>query len=238
MQQGRGRESSQRFAATIRGVMSDSQADRCAGLLQLVQWKTRAACVALSSVDPLSRKASLIAESDVPPTVAEFIISPSFMQRSRAFQQQLRNAAQLNAWDDVGFPDTADASRAFAGTDFRNGVSMPLLDPVGRVFGLVHANTTRSRFDSSARDVLLSLRSTFAEVLSAVQSEPVGHMPRLTSRETDILRHIRDGLTNAQIAQTLSITERTVATHIENILRKTRARNRVQAAVWACRTNL
>lgn len=223
------------FAASILDVMSDSHARRCMGLLELVKWRTRAACVAISSVDPTSGTALLIAESDMPQTVADFIVSPSFMQRSAAFQQQLLNASRLNGWDDVGFPDTAEASRAFAPTGFRNGVSMPLLDPTGRVFGLVHANTTRPRFGADARDVLLSLRSTFEEMLCAVQAAQV---KRLTAREQDIVRLVRDGYTNAQIAAALLIAERTVATHLENILRKVQAQNRVQAAVWACRVGL
>ena len=52
----------------------------------------------------------------------------------------------------------------------------------------------------------------------------------LTGRERDILRLLATGLTDREIAATLTISSRTVETHVSNILRKLRARNRAEAA--------
>ena len=49
---------------------------------------------------------------------------------------------------------------------------------------------------------------------------------KLTRRETDILRRVLDGLTNAEISIDLDISEQTVKDHLSNIYMKTGAKNR------------
>jgi DNA-binding NarL/FixJ family response regulator len=60
----------------------------------------------------------------------------------------------------------------------------------------------------------------------------------LTSREVDVLRLVAAGKPNKQIAVELSISERTVRTHVSRILRKLRLSSRTQAALWAVREAL
>jgi DNA-binding NarL/FixJ family response regulator len=60
----------------------------------------------------------------------------------------------------------------------------------------------------------------------------------LTSRETEIVRHVASGLRNAEIAQRLAITEATVKTHLNNIFDKLGLRDRVELAVYALRHGL
>ncbi|MDY7079187.1 MAG: response regulator transcription factor [Chloroflexota bacterium] len=55
----------------------------------------------------------------------------------------------------------------------------------------------------------------------------------LTERELDVLRLVAEGLSNKQIAQTLSVTVRTADFHVSNILSKLGAASRVEAAMWA-----
>lgn len=55
----------------------------------------------------------------------------------------------------------------------------------------------------------------------------------LTRRETDVLRWMARGETNGRIARRLAITEGTVKTHVQSILRKLNAANRAEAvSVW------
>jgi DNA-binding CsgD family transcriptional regulator len=69
-------------------------------------------------------------------------------------------------------------------------------------------------------------------------SEP-GELPvHLTAREREILAHIVAGRSNAQIAEDLFITDKTVSTHISNLLGKLGVRNRIQAAAWAERVGI
>ena len=68
-------------------------------------------------------------------------------------------------------------------------------------------------------------------------STPAGY-DELTSREQEIFRLIADGLTNAEIAETLVITDSTVKSHITHILQKLGLRDRVQLVVLAYKAGL
>jgi DNA-binding NarL/FixJ family response regulator len=63
---------------------------------------------------------------------------------------------------------------------------------------------------------------------------PVGTMG-LTPRELEVLRHVAEGRTNAQIAANLYITEKTADAHVSNILRKLGAARRTEAVAIAHR---
>jgi DNA-binding NarL/FixJ family response regulator len=58
---------------------------------------------------------------------------------------------------------------------------------------------------------------------------------RLTDREQEVLQRIADGLNNREIAEKLFISDKTVKTHVSNILSKLHLSDRTQAAVYALR---
>ena len=60
----------------------------------------------------------------------------------------------------------------------------------------------------------------------------------LTKREVEVLKLISEGLFNKEIADRLSISERTVKNHISNIFKKIDASDRTQAAVYAIKNNI
>lgn len=60
----------------------------------------------------------------------------------------------------------------------------------------------------------------------------------LTAREVDVLRLVAQGLTNSEIADSLTVSEGTVRTHVSNILSKLHLANRTQAALYALREGL
>ena len=60
----------------------------------------------------------------------------------------------------------------------------------------------------------------------------------LTEREVEILQLVAKGLTNDEIAEKLVVSERTVRTHVSNILAKLQLANRTQAALYALKEGL
>jgi DNA-binding NarL/FixJ family response regulator len=57
----------------------------------------------------------------------------------------------------------------------------------------------------------------------------------LTEREGDVLRELAQGRSNREIARALVVSEKTVKTHVSNILLKLGVQDRTQAALWAVR---
>jgi pimeloyl-ACP methyl ester carboxylesterase len=68
-----------------------------------------------------------------------------------------------------------------------------------------------------------------------VPAETPKRVGDLSERETEVLRLLAQGHTNQQIADTLVISLNTAAHHVANVLAKTGAENRTQAAAWAHR---
>ncbi|KEF05756.1 MULTISPECIES: response regulator [Streptomyces] len=62
-----------------------------------------------------------------------------------------------------------------------------------------------------------------------------GRGTSLTDREREVLALIADGRSNREIARTLVLSEKTVKTHVSNILMKLDLADRTQAALWAVR---
>lgn len=75
-----------------------------------------------------------------------------------------------------------------------------------------------------------------AEVSRA--SASAGELDGLTPREIEVLRLLAVGRSNRALAAELYVSERTVKTHVSNILSKLRLGDRTQAALWAVRHGL
>jgi DNA-binding NarL/FixJ family response regulator len=82
------------------------------------------------------------------------------------------------------------------------------------------------------------LLDRFAVHLPDAERRATGALQTLTAREGEVLRHVARGLSNAEIAGRLYVSEATVKTHMGRILMKLGLRDRVQAVVFAYETGL
>jgi DNA-binding NarL/FixJ family response regulator len=82
------------------------------------------------------------------------------------------------------------------------------------------------------------LDAAVARVLTRSLVAPRRGAAALTARERDVLVLVAEGRSNREIGRTLSIGERTVQTHLGNVLTKLELSSRTQAALWAVREGL
>jgi NarL family two-component system response regulator LiaR len=98
--------------------------------------------------------------------------------------------------------------------------------------------TVREAYQGKAQlhpDIAKKLMSAVAGT-SPQESGPMKASPgldELTEREREVLHLIAQGLNNRELAERMIISEKTVKTHVSNILSKLGVEDRTQAAIWA-----
>jgi DNA-binding NarL/FixJ family response regulator len=81
--------------------------------------------------------------------------------------------------------------------------------------------------ESRAKDILKELQG--------LRRTPNRSAPTVSTRELEVLQAFADGLSTAEVAARLFITERTVQSHIRSILSKLEMSSKLQAVLWALR---
>ena len=107
--------------------------------------------------------------------------------------------------------------------------------------------------DSSPEELVQAIRNTHVgkstlspdvalKLIEEISKPPRSNVPLteepLTEREVEILKYVARGMNNQEIADLLFLSERTVRTHISNILSKLHLANRTQATLYALREGI
>jgi DNA-binding NarL/FixJ family response regulator len=100
------------------------------------------------------------------------------------------------------------------------------------------ADLLKASLDSAREIGMRALQERARRLLDELSGAAAAAPDELTQRETEVLRLIAIGRSNADIALVLSISLNTVATHVRNILAKTGCANRTEAAAYAMRHGL
>jgi DNA-binding NarL/FixJ family response regulator len=100
--------------------------------------------------------------------------------------------------------------------------------------------------DCSTEEVVAAVRMAAAGYLltrtapgpASVDGRGIALSRGLTERECDVLSLVAKGMSNAEIASSLTLSEHTVKSHVQNMLGKLRLRNRIHAVIYAFDTGI
>ncbi|MGW0884394.1 response regulator [Streptomyces sp. NPDC002671] len=155
---------------------------------------------------------------------------------------------------DVQMPrlDGVSATRQIVAEQLADVLVLTTFDLDEYVFGALRAGAAGFLLkNTEARDLLAAVRTVargegivapavtrrliaeFAAQPARVAKADPAVLDGLTRREREVLAHIGEGLSNAEIARRLEMAEGTVKTHVSRLLAKLELRSRVQAAVLA-----
>jgi DNA-binding CsgD family transcriptional regulator len=151
----------------------------------------------------------------------------------------------------AGTGDPLRAARLIGATDaLRNAIGFALAPFVAAIYDAARTHVARD-LDSAALAAQqeagrrLSRQEAVAEALAAVtvvandgSPGPPSVSEGLTARELEVLRLLAAGRSNAQIAQALFISPRTVSTHLTSIFTKLDVGSRTEAVALAHRIHL
>ena len=163
---------------------------------------------------------------------------------------------------DIRMPgmDGIQATRALAGPGVEDPIKVLMLTTFGSDEYVVESlRAGASGFllkDAPAEDLVEAIRSVAAgeallapSVTRRLLDRVASRLPRanedtipalseLTDREMEVLKLLARGLSNAEIAEKLVVSETTVKTHVSRVLAKLDLRDRVQAVILAYETGL
>jgi DNA-binding CsgD family transcriptional regulator len=226
----------QALLAAIPGLSSRCIDARSRAILCLLGAQVPSGAALLTYIDKATGSHRVLANEGYRDSTASYLVSDSFIESDPGFRTVSANPERLMSWDDFPqYRDTFSPREVYNPAGFYEGISMILTDPRGRTVGTLHLSTPEPVFSKQWKSMMVALRPVVTE-MAEMANERSGL--DLTIRELEILKHIVSGKSNPKIAEELFLSRRTVSTHVEHILRKLGASNRVDAVVHALRLGM
>jgi DNA-binding CsgD family transcriptional regulator len=150
--------------------------------------------------------------------------------------QHIHSARRPFMWSDVcARMDLSSRQQTFL-EDCRDlgvhsGVTIPLHGPGSEVDLISLSLRDEARVDPGRIPLIHALTVQYRSRLSELQGDPVTATRSLTFKETECLRWCKEGKTNWEIGEIMSISEKTVEFHLSNTIKKLNVSNRITAVV-------
>lgn len=208
---------------TIRLVVADDQALVRAGFVMILETEPDIEVVGEAAT---GAEALAVVTEQHPDVVLMDVRMPEMdgLEATRAIQRTMANPPRIIVLTTFGLDDYVfEALRSGAGGFLLKDTPPDDLVAAIRIVAagdalLAPSVTKRLIEEFAARPGPISTPPGFAE---------------LTERELEVLRHIARGMSNAEIADALFVSETTVKSHVSHVLTKLDVRDRVQAVVVA-----
>jgi DNA-binding CsgD family transcriptional regulator len=132
--------------------------------------------------------------------------------------------ARLNGRQKIFLEDCRDLG-------VHSGITIPLHGPGSEVDLISLSLRDEKRIDCERLPLVHALTVQYRLRLSELQGDLVHPVQTLTFKETECLRWCKEGKTNWEIGEIMSISEKTVEFHLSNTIRKLSVSNRITAVV-------
>ncbi|MGD9367680.1 MAG: LuxR C-terminal-related transcriptional regulator [Desulfobacteraceae bacterium] len=142
---------------------------------------------------------------------------------------------------EIGVDESIPGNVLIALYNIGAGIKLAALVKKYRIRGIFFRDDSQSFFIKGIKAILKGdlwlSRKLLSECIlipgEAANTQSVQELSQLSRREIQILKHVRNGASNQEIADTFNISLHTVKTHLYNVYKKINVSNRLQATLWA-----
>ena len=226
-------------AVGVMDGLTDDRADTpevlAHGVLAMLRAAVPCAATAITVQDDRPDTHRLLANGGYEPRTARYL-TVDFVRDDPHYALVRATRGVALFWADIPrFQGSVLARSVLRPVGFREGASIAIGPDHARGAALLHVSFDQPDLDPGIRPVL----AAYAQRCSDVVADQLTLQEwRLSPRELEVVRLLARGLSNAEIADKLYVTRRTVATHVEHILDKCGVSSRVAVAARAARLGL